>query len=246
MWLWIFFPLALSLTSFVGTWAVYGLAYSNQHVCSLTDWWGENFCTANHTTNCCRVPTISTSGTYAPENSLFTAVINAGSFLFFFFCIFHHAHIMEKNASHATMSRFALAFGVVASMGSFAAGNCNPGYLTLLHHAGAGLSFLCICCYMFLLTALTNRCLLTGYENVLYPLRVVSTLQQTILTICYAFCFAHHDYHYVHLSAVFEWILSANLELFELSFMVEFSFFSSYMLSNLYSQREEERPFIMA
>ncbi|XP_077438780.1 transmembrane protein 150A [Vanacampus margaritifer] len=246
MWLWIFFPLGLSLTSFLGTWAVYALAYSNRHVCSLTDWWGENFCTVNHTTGCCRVPTISTSGTYAPENSLFTAIINAGSFLFFFFCILHHAHVLEKNAKHANLSRMALVLGVVASMGSFAAGNCNPGYLTLLHHATAGVSFMCICGYMVLLTALTGRCLLTGYENLLYPLRTVSTVQQIILTLCYVFCFAHKDYHYVHLSAVFEWILSANLELFELSYMVEFSFFSSYMLSNLYSQREEERPFMLA
>ncbi|XP_061646570.1 transmembrane protein 150A [Phyllopteryx taeniolatus] len=246
MWLWIFFPVALSLTSFVGTWAVYGLAYSNQHVCSLTDWWGENFCTVNNTKDCCRVPTISTSGASTPENSLFTATINAGSFLFFLFCIFHHAHVMEKNACHATMSRLALFFGLVASLGSFAAGNCNPSYLTLLHHVGAGVSFMCICCYTVLLTALTGRCLLTGYEYFLYPLRIMFTVQQTILTLCYAFCFSHHDYYNVHLSAVFEWILSANLELFELSYVVEFSFFSSYMLSNLYSHREEERPFMLA
>ncbi|XP_061545427.1 transmembrane protein 150A isoform X2 [Phycodurus eques] len=230
MWLWIFFPVALSLTSFIGTWAV----------------WGENFCTVNHTKDCCRVPTISTSGAYTPENSLFTATINAGSFLFFLFCIFHHAHVMEKNACHAPMSRLALFFGLVASLGSFAAGNCNPSYLTLLHHVGAGVSFMCICCYTVLLTALTGRCLLTGYEYFLYPLRIVFTVQQTILTLCYAFCFAHQDYYNVHLSAVFEWILSANLELFELSYVVEFSFFSPYMLSNLYSHREEERPFMLA
>ncbi|XP_061693618.1 transmembrane protein 150A [Syngnathoides biaculeatus] len=246
MWLWIFLPVSLSLTSFIGTWAVYGLASSSGHVCLLTDWQGQNFCTVNHTEDCCRVPTISTSGASPPENSLFTATINAGSFLFFLFCIFHHAHVMEKNARHGTMSRLALVFGVGASLGSFAAGNCNPGYLTLLHHMGAGVSFICLCCYAVLLTALTRRCQLTGYENFLYPLRIVSTVQQTILTVCYAFCFGQHDYHYVHLSAVFEWLLSANLELFELTYVAEFSFFSSYMLSNLYGPRDEDGPFMLA
>ncbi|XP_057705128.1 transmembrane protein 150A isoform X2 [Corythoichthys intestinalis] len=245
MQLWIFFPVVLSLTSFIGTWTVYGLAYSNQHVCSLTDWSGENFCTINHTTNCCYIPTISTSGTNAPENSLFTATLNACSFLFFLFCIFHHAHIMEKNVIQAGLSRLALAFGVVASLGSFAAGNCNPGYLTLWHHAAAGVSFTCICFYTFLLSVLTARCQLTGYENVLYPLRMASTVTQIILTLCYTFCFVHHDYYYWHLSAVFEWTLSGNLQLFELSFIVEFSFFSSYMLSNLFNRRDEEGPLVL-
>ncbi|XP_077585385.1 transmembrane protein 150A [Stigmatopora nigra] len=244
--LWLFFPVALSLTSFIGTWAVYGLAFSNQHVCSLADWWGENFCTINHTTKCCKVPTISTSGTDGPENSLFTATINAGSFLFLLFCMFHHAHILEKNKNQAILSKLALAFGVAASLGSFTAGNCNPGYLTLWHHAAAGVSFTCICFYTFLLTVLTSRCLLTGYENILYPLRVVSTVQQIILTLCYTFCYSHHDYHYVHLSAVFEWTLSANLELFEFSYIVEFGFFSSYMVSNLFNQRDEGGPLMLA
>lgn len=41
------------------------------------------------------------------------------------FCIFHHAHILEKHACHFMLSRIGLAFGVVAAMGAFAAGNCN-------------------------------------------------------------------------------------------------------------------------
>lgn len=57
--------------------------------------------------------------------------------------------------------------------------------------------------------------------------------------------FAQEDYFYVHLSAVFEWMLSVNLELFELSYAVEFCFFSSFMLSNLLSKREEEKPLMM-
>lgn len=41
------------------------------------------------------------------------------------FCIFHHAHVLEKHACQAMLSRIALAFGVVAAFGAFAAGNCN-------------------------------------------------------------------------------------------------------------------------
>nr|XP_057920822.1 transmembrane protein 150A isoform X2 [Doryrhamphus excisus] len=245
MFLWMLLPISLSLVSFIGTWAIYGLAYSNQHVCSLGDWTGDNFCTGNLTPGCCKVPTLSTSGTYAPENSLFTATINAASFLFLVFVVFHHAHILEKHACYSKLSKLAMVFGVAASLGAFAAGNCNPGYLKVLHYVGAAMSFFCICFYTTLLTALTSRCHLSGYEKVLYPARVFSTVLQTVATICYTFFFAHHEYHYVHLSAVFEWILSVNLELFELSYAAEFCFFSTYMLSNLYSKPEEEMPFIL-
>ncbi|KAK5854035.1 hypothetical protein PBY51_015139 [Eleginops maclovinus] len=242
---WIIFPISLSLVSFIGTWTVYGLALANTHVCSLSDWGSDNYCKANETTGCCRVPTISSSGTKSPENSLFTATINAGSFLFLLFCIFHHAHIMEKHRCHSMLSKFALVFGVVAAMGAFAAGNCNPGDLALLHYFGAAISFMCICFYTVLLTALTGKCVLTGYEKALYPFRIVSTVVQTIVTICYTVLFAQDQYFYVHLSAIFEWMLSVNLELFELSFAVEFFFFSSFMLSNLLNKREEQKPLIM-
>ncbi|XP_035461081.1 transmembrane protein 150A isoform X2 [Scophthalmus maximus] len=209
--LWIVIPLSLSLVSFIGTWTVYGLALSNNHVCSLSDW-GFNNCSGNWSTECCLPPTISSSGARAPENSLFTATINAASFL---------------------------------SMGAFAAGNCNPGYLKLLHHLGAAISFICICFYTVLLTVLTGKCVLTGFEKFLYPLRITSTVIQTIVTICYSVLFAQDRYFYIHLSAVFEWMLSVNLELFELSYVVEFCFFSSFMLSNLLNKREEEKPLII-
>ncbi|XP_070772225.1 transmembrane protein 150A [Enoplosus armatus] len=243
--LWIIFPISLSLVSFIGTWTVYGLALSNNHVCSLSDWGVDNYCRENHTNGCCLVPTISSSGTRAPENSLFTATINAGSFLFLLFCIFHHAHIMERHTCHSMLSRFALVFGVVAAMGSFAAGNCNPGYLTLLHYLGAAISFICICFYTLLLTVLTGKCLLTGYERVLCPFRIVSTVAQIIFTICYTVFFPKQEYYYIHVAAIFEWMLSINLELFELSYAVEFYFFSSFMLSNLLSQRDEEKPLMI-
>ncbi|XP_054456517.1 transmembrane protein 150A [Anoplopoma fimbria] len=244
--LWIIFPIALSLVSCIGTWTVYGLAFANNHVCSLSDWGNRNYCKVNHTTNCCLVPTISSSGISAPENSLFTTTINAGSFLFLLFCIFHHAHIMERHSCHSMLSKSALVFGVVAALGAFAAGNCNPGYLALPHYLGAALSFMCICFYTVLLTALTKKCVLTGFEKFLYPYRITSTVVQTIVTICYSFLFAQDAYYYVHLSAIFEWMLSVNLELFELSYVVEFWFFSSFMIANLLTRREEEKPLMMS
>ncbi|XP_056252106.1 transmembrane protein 150A isoform X1 [Seriola aureovittata] len=242
---WILFPITLALVSFIGTWTIYGLALSNNHVCSLSDWGVGNYCHWNSSSGCCYVPTISTSGSFAPENSLFTATINAGSFLFLLFCILHHGHVMERHACHAMLSKFALVFGVVAALGAFAAGNCNPHHLSLLHYLGAAISFLCICFYTVLLTALTRKCVLTGYEKVLYPLRITSTVIQTIVTICYTILFAQKDYFYIHLSAIFEWMLSVNLELFELSYAVEFYFFSSFMISNLLSKREEEKPLML-
>ncbi|AWP13981.1 putative transmembrane protein 150A-like [Scophthalmus maximus] len=242
--LWIVIPLSLSLVSFIGTWTVYGLALSNNHVCSLSDW-GFNNCSGNWSTECCLPPTISSSGARAPENSLFTATINAASFLFLLFCIFNHAHVMERYSCHSMLSKIAMIFGVLAAMGAFAAGNCNPGYLKLLHHLGAAISFICICFYTVLLTVLTGKCVLTGFEKFLYPLRITSTVIQTIVTICYSVLFAQDRYFYIHLSAVFEWMLSVNLELFELSYVVEFCFFSSFMLSNLLNKREEEKPLII-
>lgn len=244
--LWIFFPISLAFISFVGTWTVYGIAYSNNHVCSLGDWSGENFCNGNQTFNCCLVPTISSSGTYAPENSLFTATINAGSFLFFLFCIFHHAHVTEKHASCSMISRFAALFGVVAALGAFVAGNCNPHYLALLHYMGAALSFICICFYTILLTAITRKCKLSGSEKFLFPYRFIASVIQAIVTICYTILFAQDEYLYQHMSAIFEWMLSVNLQLLELSYSIEFYYFSSYMIANLLGKREEQKPLMMS
>ncbi|KAJ8402811.1 hypothetical protein AAFF_G00364830 [Aldrovandia affinis] len=245
---WVILPIALSAISFIGSWAVYALALSHKHVCSLNNWEYRNSCTFNMSEACCEhshVPTISTSGTNAPENSLFTATINAGSFLFLVFCIFHHAHIMNRNISQSILSKAALAFGCVASIGAFMAGNCNPGYLKLLHYLGAALSFVCLCFYCLLLTVLTSKCSLTSLAHILYPARAVSTSIQAIVTICYCILFAQKDYFYMHLSAIFEWILSVNLELFELSFVVEFWHFSSSMLSVLLEKKDEEKSLIL-
>ncbi|XP_072293615.1 transmembrane protein 150A [Eucyclogobius newberryi] len=245
MWLWTLLPITLASVSFVGTWTVYGLAHSNSHVCSLSDWTGESLCFGNNTVNCCHVPTISSSGTYAPENSLFTATINAGSFLFLIFCVFHHAHVMEKHAGLSMMSRITVLLGIVAGLGAFVAGNCNPYYLALLHYLGAALSFVCICFYTVLLTALTGRYQLSGFERFLYPYRVAAAIIQAIVTICYTIFFAQEEKLYQHVSAVFEWMLSVNLQLFELSYAVEFYYFSSYMISNVLSKRDEQKPLMM-
>lgn len=43
---------------------------------------------------------------------------------------------------------------------------------------------MCICFYTVLLTALTGKCVLTGYEKFLYPFRIASTVVQTLVTIC--------------------------------------------------------------
>lgn len=53
------------------------------------------------------------------------------------------------------------------------------------------------------------------------------------------------DYFHVLLSAVFEWMLSVNLQLFELSFAVEFCFFSSFMLANIFGKQEDEKPLML-
>uniref|UniRef100_A0A8C6KQD7 CWH43-like N-terminal domain-containing protein n=1 Tax=Nothobranchius furzeri TaxID=105023 RepID=A0A8C6KQD7_NOTFU len=103
--------------------------------------------------------------------------------LILLFCIFHHAHVLEKQTCHSMLSKFALAFGVVSAFGSFAAGNCNAGTLTLLHFLGAGVSFVCVSFYAVLLTELTRKCDLTGHEKVLYPLRFISTVIQIFATI---------------------------------------------------------------
>ncbi|KAJ8361455.1 hypothetical protein SKAU_G00179800 [Synaphobranchus kaupii] len=180
---WVILPIILAAVSFFGSWAVYGLALFHNHVCSLTNWQNKNSCDFNTSETCCHVPTISTSGRNAPENSLFTATTNAGSFLFLVFCMSHHAHIMERNFSQALLSKAALALGCVVSIGTFIAGNCNPGYLMLLHYVGAAMSFVCLCFYCLLLTMLTRRCTLSGLEYLLYPTRIFFTFIQALVTI---------------------------------------------------------------
>ncbi|XP_026997882.1 transmembrane protein 150A [Tachysurus fulvidraco] len=238
---WIFLPISLSGVSFIGCWTVYGLALRFHHVCSLSNWEYNNSCLTNDNGNCCtgnHIPTISGSGTNFPENSLFSATINGASFLFVVFSIFHHAHILKCNV-HTFISKCAMVFGCLAGVGAFIAGNCNPGELMFLHSLGAALSFVCICFYTVLLTFLTSRCMLTGLERFLYPIRIVFSSIQVTLTILYCIFFTQKEFYYRHISAIVEWTLSINLELFELSYVVEFYFFSSAMLSVLLSKSDE-------
>uniref|UniRef100_H3CTD3 CWH43-like N-terminal domain-containing protein n=1 Tax=Tetraodon nigroviridis TaxID=99883 RepID=H3CTD3_TETNG len=134
-------------------------------------------------------PPSARAGGMRPRAPSFSATINAGSFQFLLFCIFHHAHILEKHACRSLMSRFGLAFGLAAALGAFVAGNCNPGDLPMLHYLGAALSFMSICFFTSILTALTRLCVLSGYERILYPLRTVSAVLQIVLTIGYAVLF---------------------------------------------------------
>lgn len=57
--------------------------------------------------------------------------------------------------------------------------------------------------------------------------------------------FVQADYIYLLLSAVFEWMLSVNLQLFQLSFAVEFCFFSSFMMANIFGTQEDEKPLML-
>ncbi|XP_062851187.1 transmembrane protein 150A [Trichomycterus rosablanca] len=246
---WIVIPISLSAVSFIGCWTVYAIALNFNHVCPLSNWQYSNSCPTNETDTCCtgsNVPTISGSGTNFPENSLFSATINASSFLFVVFSIFHHAHILDKNSAHSFFSKCGMVLGCGAAVGAFVAGNCNPKELLLLHNIGAALSFVCICFYTVLLTHLTNKCVLTGLEYFLYPLRIIFSIIQVLMTIFYCIFFAQKGFYYKHISAIFEWTLSINLELFELSYAVEFYSFSSAMLSILLSERNEERHLILS
>ncbi|XP_076830276.1 transmembrane protein 150A isoform X2 [Brachyhypopomus gauderio] len=227
----------------------YGLALHFNHVCPLTNWEYKNSCLSNETGVCCthdNVPTISSSGTQFPENALFCATINGSSFLFLVFCVFHHAHILDRNWAQSLLSKCAMVFGCVAAFGAFVAGNCNQAELDLLHNLGAVVSLVCICFFIILLTSLTSRCALTGLEHFLYPPRIIFSCIQVTMTILYCIFFVLQDDYYKHISAIFEWTLSVNLELFELSFAVEFYSFSSAMLSVLLSVRDEDKPLILS
>ncbi|TRY60780.1 hypothetical protein DNTS_032213 [Danionella cerebrum] len=135
------------------------------------------------------------------------------------FCVFHHAHVLERNSIHSLLSKIALVLGCVVSIGAFVAGNCNPAELVLLHYLGAAVSFIFVCLYMIVLTWLTGK---------------------------YGILFIQKNYYYKHISAVFEWFLCVNLELYELSYAVEFYFFSTSMLSVLLAKKEEEKSLILS
>ncbi|XP_041117834.1 transmembrane protein 150A-like [Polyodon spathula] len=246
---WFLLPAVLSLISFFGTWTVYGLALANHHVCPLDNWQYTNSCSPNSTERCCmiqHIPFISTCGMHAPENALFSATLNSGAILLLVFCIFQHAHIIKKNSDNVTLSRIGLAVGCLSSFGAFITGNCNPGTLMVLHYVGAALCFVSTCLYTLIMSILTYRCFITGLEYILAPIRTISTTIQITATIFYTVFFPQETYDYQHISAIFEWVLATNIQLFELSFVVEFYYFSTSMLSVLMTKDEEETSLIMS
>lgn len=58
-------------------------------------------------------------------------VLNFSKNLFFFvltvlvFCIFHHAHILNRSSINSLLSKIAMILGCVSAAGAFVAGNCN-------------------------------------------------------------------------------------------------------------------------
>ncbi|XP_033886312.2 transmembrane protein 150A isoform X2 [Acipenser ruthenus] len=246
---WWLFPALIFAVTVTGHWVVYGLALANRHVCPLDNWQYTNSCSLNSTERCCtlqHIPFISTCGMHAPENALFSATLNSGAILFLVFCIFQHAHIIKKNNDNVTLSRIGLAVGCLSSFGAFITGNCNPGTLMVLHYVGAALCFVSTCLYTLILSILTYRCFVTGLEYILAPIRTISTTIQITATIFYIVFFPQETYDYQHISAIFEWILATNVQLFELSFVVEFYYFSVSMLSVLMTKDEEETSLIMS
>jgi len=91
-----------------------------------------------------------------------------------------------KHTSNNISIQFLPWFQLTVNALTMATTDCSPQpyHLSLLHNLGAAISFICTCFYTVLLTALTGKCVLTGYEKVLYPLRIVSTVIQVIVTIC--------------------------------------------------------------
>lgn len=73
-----------------------------------------------------------------------------------------------------------------------------------------------------------------------------SFFSMTSLLLSDGIFFIQEDYFYKHISAVFEWLLAINLQLYELSYSVEFYFFSSSMLSVLLAKTEEEKCLILS
>ncbi|XP_006630641.2 transmembrane protein 150A [Lepisosteus oculatus] len=246
---WIVIPFTLSAISLIGSWTVYGLAVSYKHVCPLSNWKYTDVCHPNASEQCCtdgNMPMISSCGKNPPENSLFTATFNAAAVLFLIFCICQHAHILDKNSNYALLSKANLAIGCLAAFGAFVTGNCNPVHVRWLHYLGAALGFVCLCFYTLILTILTSKCFITGLERFLAPLRIILTVVQALSTIFYVVFFVQPEYNYKHMSAICEWTLSTNIQLFELTYVAEFYYFSSSMLSVLIHKRDEEKSLILS
>ncbi|XP_005990021.1 transmembrane protein 150A [Latimeria chalumnae] len=247
---WCLLPLSLFAVSLAGTWAVYGLALANQHVCPLDNWSYNISCSVNISERCCteqNMPFISTSGLNAPESSLFSATLNLGAILFLAFCVLRHAQVIETNEDKRVLSKMGLAFGCLSSVGGFITGNCSPNSLMVLHYFGAALGFLCSSLYTIVQTILTYKCFITGWEFVLAPIRVVLTTIQIMAAVVYLIFFVQTALYRKHFAAISEWVLCTNLQLFVGTFAIEFFFFSSSAIYVLCTgKRNEEKTSILS
>uniref|UniRef100_UPI00398F5A30 transmembrane protein 150A n=1 Tax=Pristiophorus japonicus TaxID=55135 RepID=UPI00398F5A30 len=246
---WLFLPLLAAVVSISGTWTVYGLALANGHVCPLYNWVYNRSCPADVSEKCCAIqnmPFVSTSGMNLPENSLYSAVLNAVSVLFALVCIFRHAQILDRKADEATLSKAAMILGFFGSVGGFIAGNCNPSVLMVLHYFGASLCFVSGCFYCILQTALTFKLHITGKECLLAPVRTVLTTFQVVFSICYLAFFFHPDLIKQHIGAICEWFLATNFYIFIMTFAFEFYYITSSVLYALLSRPDDEKVAILS
>ncbi|XP_038639009.1 transmembrane protein 150A [Scyliorhinus canicula] len=245
---WLLLPLLTSVVSIAGTWTVYGLALANGHVCPLYNWVYNRSCSAGASVRCCAIrnmPFVSTSGMNLPENSLYSAVLNAVSVLFALVCIFRHAQIVDRRVDEALLSKAAMIIGFFGSVGGFIAGNCNPLVLMVLHYFGASLCFVSGCIYCILQTALTFRLHITGKECFLAPVRTVLTILQVVTSISYLPFFLHPDLKKQHIGAIFEWILTTNFYIFIMTFTFEFYYITSSVLHSLIGATDDEKLAIL-
>ncbi|XP_051897528.1 transmembrane protein 150A [Pristis pectinata] len=246
---WLFLPLLTSIISIAGTWTVYGLALANEHICPLYNWVYNRNCSVHTLVKCCtiqNVPFVSTSGMNLPENSLYSAVLNAVSVLFAVVCIFRHAQIVDRKVDDATLSKVAMIVGFFGSVGGFIAGNCNSSVLMVLHYFGASLCFVSGCMYCILQTALTFKLYITGKECFLVPIRGVLTSLQVIFSIGYLAFFVHPDLSKKHIGAICEWILATNFYVFIMSFAFEFYHITSSVLLVFISRPDDEKIAILS
>lgn len=96
-----------------------------------------------------------------------------------------HCTLPDSTHSHAnTFRNLSLDLNSLLLFAGFD-GECppQPFHVSLLHYLGAAISFMCACFYTAILTVLTGKCALSGYEKVLYPLRIISTVIQVIVTV---------------------------------------------------------------
>ncbi|NP_001279565.1 uncharacterized protein LOC103182485 [Callorhinchus milii] len=246
---WVLLPLLTGIVSIAGTWTVYGIALAHGHVCPLTNWEYNYTCPINTTTKCCtekNMPYVSTSGVRFPENSLYSAVLNAVAFLFVVLCVFRHAQIVEQKGDEMVLSKVALIMGCFASVGGFLAGNCNLFAAQGIHYFGASLCFVAACFYAVLQTVLTYKVRVTGKECFLAPLRTVLVIIEVLFSIIFVAFIIHPVLNYRHVGAIAEWVVCTNFHIFVMTLAFEFFSITSSVLHTLINKPEDEKVAILS